>query len=133
SKSRVAPLKSTFGTNLSFACCEIGEKSLTCPQWEISTLNYFWTDSTVSWIQGPSCRWKVFATNCVREIQSLTDKDLWHHCPGKENPLDLLTRAISADSLMNCDKWWNGPSFLHEENTVPVSNNVLLSDESAYF
>ncbi|GFQ93205.1 integrase_H2C2 domain-containing protein, partial [Trichonephila clavata] len=50
----------------------------------------------------------------------------------KRNPLDLLTRAISADSLMNCDKWWNGPSFLHEENTVPVSNNVLLSDESAY-
>ncbi|GFX37075.1 integrase catalytic domain-containing protein [Trichonephila clavipes] len=48
------------------------------------------------------------------------------------NPSDLLTRGISADSLINCKKWWKGPSFLQEGNTVPVSNNVLLSDESAY-
>ncbi|GFQ74220.1 integrase_H2C2 domain-containing protein [Trichonephila clavata] len=101
---------------------------------KISTTNYFWTDSTIalSWIQGPSGRWKVFVANRVKEIRSLTDKDSWHHCPGKDNPSDLLTRGISADSLINCDKWWNGPSFLHEENTVPVSYNVLLNDERAY-
>ncbi|GFW54201.1 hypothetical protein TNCV_4372751 [Trichonephila clavipes] len=50
----------------------------------------------------------------------------------KNNPSDLLTRSISADSLINCEKWWKGPSFLQEGNTVPLSNNVLLSDESAY-
>ncbi|GFQ64304.1 hypothetical protein TNCT_356891 [Trichonephila clavata] len=69
----------------------------------------------------PSSRWKVFVTHCVKEILSLTDKDSWHHCLRKDNPSNLLTRGISADSLMNCDKWWNGPSFLHEENTVPLS------------
>ncbi|GFY32790.1 uncharacterized protein TNCV_4638961 [Trichonephila clavipes] len=101
---------------------------------KISTTNYFWTDSTIalSWIQGPSNRWKVFVANRVKEIRSLTDKDSWRHCPGKDNPSDLLTRGISADSLINCEKWWKGPSFLQEGNTVPVSNNVLLSDESAY-
>ncbi|GFX75360.1 DUF5641 domain-containing protein [Trichonephila clavipes] len=101
---------------------------------KISTTNYFWTDSTIalSWIQGPSNRWKVFVANRVKEIRSLTDQDSWRHCPGKDNPSDLLTRGISADSLINCEKWWKGPSFLQEGNTVPVSNNVLLSDESAY-
>ncbi|GFW60472.1 uncharacterized protein TNCV_943391 [Trichonephila clavipes] len=101
---------------------------------KISTTNYFWTDSTIalSWIQGPSNRWKVFVANRVKEIRSLTDKDSWRHCPGKDNPSDLLTRGISADSLINCEKWWKGPSFLQEGNTVPVSNNVLLIDESAY-
>ncbi|GFX82886.1 uncharacterized protein TNCV_2958421 [Trichonephila clavipes] len=101
---------------------------------KISTTNYFWTDSTIalSWIQGPSNRWKVFVTNRVKEIRSLTDKDSWRHCPGKDNPSDLLTRGISADSLINCEKWWKGPSLIQEGNTVPVSNNVLLSDESAY-
>ncbi|GFS80975.1 uncharacterized protein TNCV_3516631 [Trichonephila clavipes] len=101
---------------------------------KISTTNYFWTDSTIalSWIQGPSNRWKVFVANRVKEIRSLTDKDSWRHCPGKDNPSDLLTRGISADSLINCEKWWKGPSFLQEGNTVPLSNNVLLSDESAY-
>ncbi|GFQ72688.1 integrase_H2C2 domain-containing protein [Trichonephila clavata] len=126
---------STFGTNGSIACCEIGERSFTCPpSGKISTTNYFWTDSTIalSWIQGPSGRWKIFVANRVKEIRSLTDKDSWHHCPGKDNPSDLLTRGISADSLINCDKWWNGPSFFHEENTVPVSYNVLPNDESTY-
>ncbi|GFV58653.1 hypothetical protein TNCV_1764841 [Trichonephila clavipes] len=33
--------------------------------------------------------------------RSLTDKDSWRHCAGKDNPSDLLTRGISADSLIN--------------------------------
>ncbi|GFT98349.1 integrase_H2C2 domain-containing protein [Trichonephila clavipes] len=100
---------------------------------KISTTNYFWTDSTIalSWIQGPSNRCKVFVANPVKETRSLTDKDSWRHCPGKDNPSDLLTRGISADSLINCEKRWKGLSFLQEGNTVPVSN-VLLRDERAY-
>ncbi|GFV16419.1 uncharacterized protein TNCV_1525651 [Trichonephila clavipes] len=83
---------------------------------KISTTNYFWTDSTIalSWIEGPSNRWNVLVANRMKEIQSLTDKDSWRHCPGKDNPSDLLTRSISDVSLINCDKWWKGPSFLHK-------------------
>ncbi|GFV04951.1 uncharacterized protein TNCV_1368561 [Trichonephila clavipes] len=95
---------STFGANGSVACCEVPA-----------------TDGK-SFRRQPS----------EREIRSLTDKDSWRHCPGKDNPSDLLTRGMSADSLINCEKWWKGLSFLQEGNTVPVSNNVLLSDESAY-
>ncbi|GFR00831.1 protein wntless homolog A [Trichonephila clavata] len=138
SKSHVAPLKSLTHPRLelmgALLAARLAKEVSRVLSGKISTTNYFWTDSTIalSWIQGPSCRWKVFVANRIKEIRSLTDKDSWHHCPGKDNPSDLLTRGISADSLINCDKWWNGPSFLHEKNTVPVSYNVLLSDESAY-
>ncbi|GFU77033.1 integrase catalytic domain-containing protein [Trichonephila clavipes] len=138
SKSRVAPLKVLTLPRLelmgALLAARLAKEISRVLNEKISTTNYFWTDSTIalSWIQGPSNRWKVFVANRVKEIRSLTDKDLWRHCPGKDNPSDLLTRGISADSLINCEKWWKGPSFLQEGNTVPLSNNVLLSDESAY-
>ncbi|GFV39418.1 integrase catalytic domain-containing protein [Trichonephila clavipes] len=138
SKSRVAPLKVLTLPRLelmgALLAARLAKEISRVLNEKISTTNYFWTDSTIalSWIQGPSNRWKVFVSNRVKEIRSLTHKDSWRHCAGKDNPSDLLTRGISADSLINCEKWWKGPSFLQEGNTVPVSNNVLLSDESAY-
>ncbi|GFS87210.1 uncharacterized protein TNCV_213361 [Trichonephila clavipes] len=109
SKSRVAPLKVLTLPRLelmgALLAARLAKEISRVLNEKISTTNYFWTDSTIalSWIQGPSNRWKVFVANRVKEIRSLTDKDSWRHCPGKDNPSDLLTRGISADSLINCE------------------------------
>ena len=75
-----------------------------------------WTDSTValgSIRQDPN-RWKTFVCNRVTEIQSYTTPSNWRHCPGKDNPADLLSRGVTAEQLKTMDVWWRGPSWLSQ-------------------
>ncbi|EFO84037.1 hypothetical protein CRE_17412 [Caenorhabditis remanei] len=40
-----------------------------------------------------------------------------HHCPTKENPADLATRGMSTTELQNSKLWFEGPSFLKEDQS----------------
>lgn len=80
-----------------------------------------WSDSTIAlhWIHGNSDRWQQFVRNRVTEIQHLTDKFIWRHCPGKENPADFLTRGIPAAQLAT--------NVLLERSTADLSHRVGLA------
>ena len=54
----------------------------------------------------------TFVCNRVTEIQSYTTPSQWRHCPGKDNPADLLSRGVTAEQLKTMDVWWRGPSWL---------------------
>nr|CAI5842142.1 unnamed protein product [Callosobruchus analis] len=72
-----------------------------------------WTDSkiTLHWIKGRPSKWKPYICHRVNEIQRLTKGD-WRHCPGNENPSDLLTRGIKAKVLVTSEMWQCGPEWL---------------------
>jgi hypothetical protein len=55
---------------------------------------------------------KTFVCNRVTEIQSYTTPSQRRHCPGKDNPADLLTRGVNAEQLKILDVWWHGPPWL---------------------
>ncbi|GFS59684.1 integrase catalytic domain-containing protein [Trichonephila inaurata madagascariensis] len=41
-----------------------------------------------------------------------SDPIQWGHCPGKDNPADLLSRGTSAVKLAQNELWWHGPPWL---------------------
>ena len=47
----------------------------------------------------------------------LTNPADWKHCPGRENPADLLTRGLGAEDLMTSRLWKEGPVWLTNTKT----------------
>ncbi|GFS60270.1 legumain [Trichonephila clavipes] len=50
----------------------------------------------------------------IEEIQKLTELSKWNHCPGKENPADIISRGISVKELKDSELWWHGSPWLQQ-------------------
>ena len=92
-----------------------------------------WTDTMIAllWIRSHPSWWKTFVANRVAEIQSLTSTDNWFHCPGAENPADLLTRGLPAEELVNSNMWPHGSKLLledHAEFQYELCGEITASD-----
>ncbi len=88
------------------------------------------TDSKVAlyWIRGIEQEWKQFVENRVTSIRALVPPQHWRHCPGEENPADILSRGMTASELSVNHLWLNGPDWLY---TCPGRLSDEESDEIA--
>ena len=132
-KAKVAPLKRVTLPRLELIAALLGARFIVFVQKALKLspkMSYkCWSDSTIalSWIQADSSKWKPFVANRVTEIQELTAPSNWHHCSGKQNPADLLSRGMLAEKLIKSKLWTKGPEWLSEpielksqEYRVPV-------------
>ncbi|XP_062538337.1 uncharacterized protein LOC134206623 [Armigeres subalbatus] len=117
SKSKVAPLS----THHSIARLELCAAHLATQLFKkvdaslkTTTTAYFWSDSStvLQWLRAVPTRWKTFVANRVSKIQATTSIDHWRHIAGSENPADDISRGLNPTDIINCSRWWHGPSWL---------------------
>ncbi|UYV61591.1 hypothetical protein LAZ67_1005452 [Cordylochernes scorpioides] len=86
---------------------------------------YLWSDSQISlsWIKSDLNRWKTFIHNRVVKIQQLSDRNSWRHVSGKDNPADCASRGIMPAALSGHTLWWQGPTWLKDNNFVQNQDN----------
>ena len=117
SKARVSPLKSQsiarlelMGALILARLIDYVVKAIGVPVHDI----HLWTDSeiVIAWLRKPCYTWKVFVRNRVEQIQSLVKTEYWAHCPGIENPADIISRGTSIERLKQSELFWHGPEWM---------------------
>ena len=118
-KGRLAPLKPLTIPRLELCAAVVASQNdlmirreLQMPELEVQSV--FWTDSVtvLCYLNNESKCFHTFVANRIQRIKNVCDPSQWHYVPSKDNPADLLTRGLTIDEFLKCNRWKIGPAFL---------------------
>jgi len=135
-QSKVAPAQTTSIPRLELCAAVLASQAVNKIVKEIDMeINEitFYTDSKVvlGYIQNESRRFYVYVANRVQTTRKISSPKQWKYVDTSENPADLSTRCLNAQSFTGSD-WLTGLSFLRdshrtaaedEEDEIPLNEN----------
>ena len=119
-KSHVAPLDSKTIPRLELTAGTVSVKvaallleELGCPDLVV----FYWTDSTIvlGYICNKTKRFRTYVANRVSLIHDYSSELQWRHVISEDNPADFTSRGLSPNSVEKVKKYFDGPTFLWEE------------------
>ncbi|XP_053372951.1 uncharacterized protein LOC128546453 [Mercenaria mercenaria] len=92
---------------------------------------YVWTDSqcVIQWIKSYKDL-PTFVKNRVSEIKA--DGNIkFEYVSGDQNPADVASRGCSLTKLSVCELWWNGPWWLHEQESTWLKHSGNVCERNS--
>nr|CAH7726126.1 unnamed protein product [Callosobruchus chinensis] len=121
-KSRLAPIKGLTMPRLELLAALLLAR-LYRKVTESLNINFdrivLWSDSSIvlAWIKACPSSLKIFVANRIQEIQEITKTCEWRHVPTTDNPADHVSRGLYPSEIINCDLWWQGPTWITDSHT----------------
>jgi len=145
-KSCLAPLKTVSipRLKLSAATISIRQDKMLKRETDIplSVQSIFWMDSmsVLLYVKNESKHFHAFVANRISMIRDGSTPHQWCHVEGIANPGGHASRGMSAEALLNCERWLMGPKFLWKTKEewpkapmslgdVPVGDPEVKADE----
>ena len=125
-KSRLAPIKPVTipRLELTAAVVSVDLDRMMRQHLEFDLMDsVFWTDSTIvlHYLRNEEKRFHTFVANRVTQIRECSSGSQWKHVDTLQNPADDVSRSVSAEELVNSERWLRGPAFLWKnEESWPV-------------
>lgn len=97
-----------------------------------SIKKYTWCDSmiTLAWIAAAPTKWKTFVSNRTKIIRQILPPECWRYVASADNPADCASRGIFPEELLQHTLWWNGPSWLvNNEEDWPHKTVITETNE----
>ncbi|PFX28501.1 hypothetical protein AWC38_SpisGene6805 [Stylophora pistillata] len=129
-KTRQTPQKSVTIPRLELSAAVVATRLNRMMQHELDVAvdeRFFWTHSTcvLSYIMNKERRFQTFVANRITTIHERSRPDQWYYVGTVSNPADDASRGLSAEELINKNRWTSGPSFLWEaEDCWPKQPDV---------
>ena len=130
-KARLAPIKLVSIPRLELTAAVLAVRLsnvVKCALEAESCHSYFWTDSmaVLHSIRNKAKRFPPFVANKQAIIEQRTETVHWRYVPSDINPADIASRGVSADNTSKLQTWLQGPLFLTEETSTPLSEESFL-------